>query len=164
MGAVWVPAARLVETVGEEAAAILLREKTSRPLYIRARAPHPALVELIGAGPAAALSEAYGGFDILLPTVAIRPEPRKVRVAELLEAGASIREVAAEVGVSARFVAEVKRDLGLSRPRLKAKVGRRVIENMLKAGRKDAEIARACAVTERHVRGVRLALQRGAQA
>ncbi|WP_028578673.1 hypothetical protein [Desulfomicrobium escambiense] len=164
MSATWCPAARLAEIVGEEAAAILLREKASRPLYVRARAPHPDLVELIGAGPAAALSATYGGQDIILPTSAIRPEPRKVRVAELLEAGASIRDVAAEVGVSARFVGEVKRDLGLSRPRRKPKVGREVIEAMVRAGRMDAEIAQSLGVPQKRVWCVRQEIQREARA
>lgn len=164
MGAAWVSAQRLTEAIGPEAAAILLREKSSKPLYVRRRAPHPDIVELIGAGPAAALSEAFGGSDLLLPTSTIRPEPRKTRVIELLESGASARVAAEVAGVSVRFASEVRRDLGLSRPRKKPKASKEIIMDMIRAGRKDAEIAQACGVTRKSVWCLRLELQREARA
>jgi hypothetical protein len=164
MSATWCPAARLVEVVGEGAALVLLKTYGGTARYIRKRTPHPDMVALIGAGPAAALSEHFGGTDVLFPSCEVRPATAKGKLVPLLEGGASAAEAAKVAGCSVRFASEVKRDLGLSKPKRKAKVGVQIIRDMIRAGRKDIEIARACGVTAKHVWRVRLAIQREARA
>lgn len=160
MGAQWISERVLIEAVGEQAAMVLLRERASRPFYIRKKAPNPDLVALIGAEAALALTVAFGGSDVLLPTARTRPEPRKKRVAELLEAGESVRDVAGVTGVSVRFVSEVKRDLGLTKPiKRRARSKRSVVVDMLKAGRAKADIAKACGCSPAYIQGVYRALQ-----
>ncbi|WP_028578459.1 hypothetical protein [Desulfomicrobium escambiense] len=165
MSAVWMPAARLVEIVGDGAALVLLRAYGGRALYLRRHEPHPDLVAMVGIEAAEALTREMGGTDVLFPSCAVRPATAKERLAPLLEAGISARDAARQAGCSTRFASEVRKDLGLSRPRPKRpKAARALIEGMIRAGRKDAEIAASCGVTCKHVWCVRLALQRRAQA
>lgn len=114
MAAIWVPLIRLEEIMGRDAARKLCTTMAGEPVYI-GQAPREAMVLLVGPEPALALSKHYGGSDIVLPTALIRPEPKKTRVAELLELGATIRDVVRECGCTARYVAEVRRDLRVAR-------------------------------------------------
>lgn len=110
MAAVWVPLVRLEAIMGVDAARILCTAMAGEPVYVGQK-PRQEMVDLVGEGPAMALSKHYGGSDILLPTAMIRPEPKKTRVAELVESGASIRDIVRECGCTARYVQDVKKDL-----------------------------------------------------
>lgn len=110
MAAIWVPLIRLEEIMGRDAARLLCTSMAGEPVYI-GQTPRAEMAALVGEGPALALSKHYGGSDIVLPTAMIRPEPKKTRVAVMIEAGASIRDIVRECGCTARYVAEVKRDL-----------------------------------------------------
>lgn len=165
MGVTWMPAARLAEIVGSDAALSILREYGGRSLYLRRHEPHPGLVGLVGIEAAEALTREMGGTDVLLPSCEVRPTTAKERLIPLLEAGTSARDAAKQAGCSTRFASAVRADLGLSTPRPKRpKASQAIIADMIRSGRGDREIAQACGVTRKHVWRCRLALQRGAEA
>ena len=162
MSAVWLSQARLEKIVGPEAAQTILKAYAGQGLYIRMKSPNPALVDLIGVEAATALSREVGGMDVIFPSGASR-QTAKERLVPLLESGASVRDAAAEAGCSTRFASEVRKDLGLSRPRPKPKASKEIILSMIRSGRKDAEIAQACGVPQKRVWCLRLELQREAR-
>lgn len=162
MAAIWAPLVRLEEIMGQGPARALATARGGNSVYI-GQVPSAELVALCGDERAAlALSKHYGGSDIVLPTALIRPDPKKTRIAALVEAGATNLEIVREVGCTARYVASVRSDLGRDgRPRPEPK--RATIIAMLKARRKwtDGQIAEQTGAAPSYVSQLRSALKRG---
>lgn len=162
MAAIWIPAAKLTEIVGSDAALVLLRTYGGRSLYLRQKSPHPALVDLIGMEAAMALSEHYGGSDAMFPSSEVRPPALKQRICAMIEAGLGNQQIVRECGCTARYVSEIRRDLG--RPdRTRRTPMKQEILRLLRGKRKvdDQVIAAQTGAAVAYVGQIRSALRRG---
>lgn len=163
MAAIWVPLIRLEEIMGQGPARALASEYGGLAVYV-GKQPSVGLVAACGGDADAAmrLCSAYPGTDIVLPTQLIRPEPKKTRIAALVEAGATNLQIVQECGCTARYVAAVRSDLGRDgRPRPVPK--RVAIIALLKARRKwsDLDIAEQTGAALSYVSQLRSSLKRG---
>lgn len=165
MAGIWVPLVRLEEIMGQAAAHALATVRGGAAVYV-GQTPSADLVALCGDDTDAAkrLCVEYGGSDIVLPSVLIRPAPKKTRIAAMVEAGLGNAEIIREVGCTLRYVAEIRRDLGLTKSTKKrARSKRSIVVDMLKAGRAKADIAKACGCSPAYIQGVQVALAGAAQ-
>lgn len=163
MAGIWVPLVRLEEIMGRDAAHALATARGGNSVYI-GQTPSEDLIALCGDDTEAAkrLCVEYGGSDIVLPSVLVRPVAKKTRIAAMIEAGASTLEVVKEVGCTARYVAAVRRDLSGS-DRIRPEPKKPAIVAMLRARRKwsDQDIAAAVDTSVNYVAQLRSSLKRG---
>lgn len=100
--------AELCETIGEGSATALCEGFGGVSKYVPSDHRRGGLSEKLGEEAAKALSARYGGSSLMLPNVRKRPEPKKIRIIQLLAAGWSIRRIALEVGTTEAWVKMVK--------------------------------------------------------
>lgn len=114
---VTVSRADLESLIGPECAAWLLASFGGQSRYIPKRSDAGQPVEaVVGTKAMQILRESFGGEDVSLPGKS-KPTTRKAQIISLLEVGLSHNEIAKQVGCSWRYVAMVKSDMGLSKPR-----------------------------------------------
>lgn len=165
MAGIWVPLVRLEEIMGRDAAHALATARGGNSVYI-GQTPSEDLIALCGDDTEAAkrLCVEYGGSDIVLPSVLVRPVAKKLRIAAMIEGGCGNAEIIRECQCTLRYVAEVRRDLGLTKSTKKrARSKRSIVVDMLRAGRPKSYIAKACACSPEYIQGVQVALAGAAQ-
>lgn len=111
---------QFAEVIGEDAAVKISAHFGGRQLYVPRKPPSTTspLVEAIGEIAAHKLAKRFGGLSYAIPLTA----GKRARIEQLLGEGATVREVADELGCTERYVYKVQAELhegDASRPRRK---------------------------------------------
>jgi DNA-binding NarL/FixJ family response regulator len=107
MASTWVSYGELVDIIGVSMAKTLCMTRGGVSLYIpKLASPQSELAKIVGMGAMHALSAVHGGEVIVVPNRRNK-EPQKGKILEMLNAGASPREVALRLDVTQRYVEHV---------------------------------------------------------
>jgi hypothetical protein len=107
--------AQLEGLIGADATERLLAKYGGQSLYFpRRETAGQAIMQVVGAVAFEILRFEFGTLNVNLPGKP-RPPAVKEQIAQLLEVGLSINEIAERAGCSGRYVSMIKADLGLSK-------------------------------------------------
>ncbi|WP_298998146.1 RNA helicase [uncultured Desulfovibrio sp.] len=107
MASTWVSYGELVDIIGVCLAKTLCMTRGGVSLYIpKTASPQSDLAKIVGMGAMHALSTVHGGEVIVVPNRRNK-EPQKSKILEMLNAGASPREIALRLDVTQRYVEHV---------------------------------------------------------
>ena len=111
----WLTFDAVSNAVGADAAVALCGELGGMTWYLPATADpaHPAAVS-VGLEGMEALCEAFGPGQVTLPRLRWAGT-RKPDIIHRLQQGGSCRDIAAELGVTERYVQRIRKDLGMAR-------------------------------------------------
>jgi hypothetical protein len=111
-------AARIEEAIGTELTLLLLERRGGTEIKVPSRPQGTVLAEIVGEEACAALIGEIGPGKLLLPGAELRGmRARRARGYAMLRRGASLQQVALEVGCHLRTVGNWRRDLARLEPR-----------------------------------------------
>ena len=128
---------QLVDIIGEADALTLCKQHGGCACYIPKRSERCALNGIISGCAVESLCAEYPGEEVMLPRGPLHRPPIKEAIASMLEAGASLSEVAREIRCTTRYVHYVRRDIGLNPPRPATKPKK---QKILEAIRENSEL------------------------
>lgn len=105
-------AAEIEDLIGTELTLKLLAERGGTRVVVPMKAPGSVLAEIVGEDAAEMIIDEMGSGPIVLPTANFRGmRARRARGCEMLRRGASLQEVALEIGCHTRTVLNWRRDM-----------------------------------------------------